>query len=139
MDIFTALKKQLRKIKKNYIIIIKKFPNNNFLITVLSPKTHKKLKENPRWTKTLIIKNRIITANWTVIIYFIPKSINKTDLKLLLEEIIYKNYIYHINFNFKRFLWPKAALINKKIYKSTILEFGNLKKTNITIKKRIIY
>ena len=68
-----------------------------------------------------------------------PKSTNKTDPKLLLKKIIYKNRIYYINFNFKRFLQPKTALTNKKTYKSTILKFGNPKKANTTIKKGIIY
>ena len=63
LDIFAALKRQLKKIKKNHIIIIRKLPNNDFLIIISSPKTYKELEEDLRWTKTLAIKNRIITAS----------------------------------------------------------------------------
>ena len=139
LDIFAALKKQLEKIKENYIMAVRKLLNNNFLIIVSSLETCKKFKENLYQTKTLIIKSRIITTNQIIIIYFIPKSINKTNPKLFLEKIIYKNRIYHSNFNFKRFLWPRTALVNKKIYRLIILEFGSLKEANIAIKKGIIY
>ena len=48
---------------------------------------------------------------------------------------MYKNRIYYINFNIKRFLWLRAVLVNKKIYKLIILKFGNLKEANTAIKK----
>ena len=35
---------------------VKKFPNNNFLIIILSSEIYKKFKENLYQTKTLIIK-----------------------------------------------------------------------------------
>ena len=68
-----------------------------------------------------------------------PKSTNKTNLKFFLKEITHKNRTYYFNFNFKKFLWPRAVLANKKIYKLIILKFGNPEEANTAIKKGIIY
>ena len=138
-DILAALKRQLGKTRESHIVAVRKLPSGDFLITASSPETRKELEEDPRWTKTLATKSRIVTASWTVMIHFMPKSTSKTDPKLLLEEITHENRTYHSNFNLKRFSWPRAALANEKTYGSAILEFGSPEEANAAIEKGIIY